>query len=129
MNKSLFQFITPSIVDVAFTLNTSFNSNLSEVMMDNEFSINIINKKETSATVVLTVKINDKEESFQKGPCKISVTAASEFKWNEDVKSVDVLLKQNAPALLLSYIRPVITNLTVSANLPPYNLPFMDFTK
>lgn len=34
----------------------------------------------------------------------------------------------NAPALLYSYIRPVIAEMTGNSMFPRYNLPFMNFT-
>lgn len=38
-------------------------------------------------------------------------------------------LRANGPAILLSYIRPYITNITVRDGFPPLILPVMDFTE
>ena len=39
------------------------------------------------------------------------------------------LLTQNAPALLLSYMRPLVASATAASPYPAYHLPFIDFTK
>ena len=41
---------------------------------------------------------------------------------NESIK-----LNENAPAILYSYLRPMITTITVDANLPPLVIPLMNF--
>ena len=41
---------------------------------------------------------------------------------------VDKLLNQNAPSLLLSYIRPIVVQITAASPFPTYNIPFMNFT-
>ena len=53
---------------------------------------------------------------------------ASDFKWEDlDEKTVDSMLNLNAPALLLSYMRPIVANITNSSKFPTYNLPFINF--
>jgi len=39
------------------------------------------------------------------------------------------MLRQNAPAALFSYLRPIVTQITVEANIPPLVLPLMNFTE
>ena len=56
------------------------------------------------------------------------LVVASDFKWEDlDDDTVEKLLNSNAPALLLSYMRPIVANLTNASNLPVYNLPFVNF--
>ena len=40
---------------------------------------------------------------------------------------VESMLKMNAPALLLGYMRPIVAGLTNSSNFATYNLPFINF--
>ena len=56
---------------------------------------------------------------------------SGEFKWSENVdeKTLDILLNSNAPAILLSYIRPYISTITSGAGYPALILPLIDFTK
>ena len=53
------------------------------------------------------------------------------FKWNSinDDELVDKFLNFNAPALLLSNIRSIITQLTAFSGFPALILPLYDFTK
>ena len=54
----------------------------------------------------------------------------SGFTWNDlDDEMVDTLLRQNAPALLLSYARPIIASITNASKFPTYNIPFFDFSE
>lgn len=49
------------------------------------------------------------------------------LKWEEmDKKIIESMLRMNAPALLLGYMRPIVANITNSSNFPVYNLPFLN---
>lgn len=56
---------------------------------------------------------------------------SAKFLWEGDLeeKVVKSLLKSNAPAALLSYIRPIVSMMTMSSKYPALNIPFIDFTK
>lgn len=61
-------------------------------------------------------------------PFKLIAKVAADFRWEDlDDKAVDAMLRLNAPALLLGYMRPIVANITNSSAFPVYNLPFMDF--
>lgn len=51
-------------------------------------------------------------------------------RWKEklDEEKVHKLLNQNAPSLLLSCLRPVISQLTAASPFGTVNIPFMNFT-
>ena len=53
------------------------------------------------------------------------------FRWSEalDEQRRDSLLKQNAPALLVSYARPIIAMITNASRFPAFNIPFINFTE
>ena len=53
------------------------------------------------------------------------------FRWMEgfEKEQIDLLVSQNAPALLLSYARPIISMTTNASHYPAYNIPFINFTK
>lgn len=126
MVVSSFQFTNPSITDVQFSKNSTFNPS-ANVTMKNNFNISINQKVDNSAKVELALIIN--EDKKDDSPFYLSLKISALFKWTEDIKNTDVFLQQNAPALLLSYARPFISNLVISAGLPPYYIPFIDFTK
>ena len=59
----------------------------------------------------------------------LEIKLASEFSWQDLAENkIDVLLRQNAPALLLSYARPIISSITSASKFPTYNIPFLDFS-
>ena len=64
-------------------------------------------------------------------PFQIKVEIEGYFNWDEDLGEnaalLETMLKQNAPAILYSYARPLITLITVEANMPPLVIPLMNF--
>lgn len=80
--------------------------------------------------VELTIKIG-KKELKQNIPFYIELVIGSAFTWNDvfDENTLQILLSQNAPALLLSYARPIIHSLTSMTPFPAYNVPFYNFTE
>ena len=53
----------------------------------------------------------------------------AKIKWNSELEDskVNSFLNQNAPALLLSYARPIISMITNASRFPAYNIPFINF--
>ena len=64
-------------------------------------------------------------------PFSILVKMSANFSWGENLeeKLVKSLLKSNAPAALLSYIRPIVSMMTMSSKYSALNIPFIDFTQ
>ena len=85
--------------------------------------------EENSAVVVLNLLIGKKDDS---SPFFIEAEEAALFRWNPekvDAEHSEKLLKQNAPALLLSYLRPTISLITSASPYAAYDIPFMNFTE
>lgn len=131
MKESNFQFTNPFLKKLKFDVNDSFlsqkklDNNLLE--MEHNFNTEIgHNKKENKAYVELSLTIN---ENNNKAPFFLSISVASYFIWNDDMSEemIDSMLKYNAPALLLGYMRPIVANVTNASVFPVYNLPFMNF--
>ena len=81
---------------------------------------------ERKAKVSIEISVGAKEGNK---PFFFRATESADFKWNADdynEEQIDSLLRQNAVALLISYVRPVISNLTAASGLPCYNLPFLN---
>lgn len=79
------------------------------------------------ALVVLCVTIGEKTEEV---PFYVYAEESANFRWKREAYDEDAigrLLKQNAPALLLSYLRPIIANITVASPYSAYDIPFMNF--
>lgn len=128
MKSSKFQFVDPHLEEVNFIANPVFVSEADEgeIEMQNSFNIQVKRSKdENRANVELTLETNTENE---RAPFKLQIKVASDFKWEDlDEKTVDSMLNLNAPALLLSYMRPIVANITNSSKFPTYNLPFINF--
>lgn len=64
-------------------------------------------------------------------PFKVSLGVEGIFSWDGEIEeqTLESLLKINAAAILYSYARPMLTQLTVFSGFPALILPILDFTK
>lgn len=131
MKESGFQFIRPYLQELIFSENQKFDFNeehTNGVAMNNSFSVHV--EKDSAkpmARVILTLEINKDEDDV---PFKIKASIASLFRWgSEEEERINRMLKINAPALLLSYLRPIVAQITNSSKFPAYNIPFLNFTE
>lgn len=86
-----------------------------------------LNKKKTQAIVSLEIKLFKKNsEEF---PIWFDVKNQAEFEWDEYNEKIETMLNTVAPAHLLSYIRPLISQLTTMSNFTALNLPLVDFSQ
>ncbi|BAL68372.1 protein-export chaperone SecB [Streptococcus mutans] len=132
-SKSAFQFTKPILKEVIFVeaggesgeSNNFLQTNVSEIEnKDNE----------RSAHVSLTLSNFEELESNEitSSPYLLRVTMEAKFKWNSELINEELesnLLRINAPSLLLSYIRPVVSELTVASAYQEEIVPFIDFTQ
>lgn len=127
MNKSKFQFLNPELEQVEFTVNEHFNAELCDgISMQSNTEVKMMGGNEAYAS--LTLKVGDASESQ---PFNILVKMSSKFHWDEslDDEKAKKMLNINAPAALLSYIRPIISSMTGNSKYPALNIPFIDFTE
>ena len=126
--KSEFQFTNPALLELSYAINKEYSA-------DEEKQIQIEVKTKTNvgmadsgneAFVILHVEIGGKDMPFW-----VEAEEGASFRWDAEILSesdVDALLKQNAPALLLSYLRSTVAMVTAASPLGTYNIPFMNFT-
>lgn len=128
MKTSNFQFLNPYLEEAYFVVNSDYDTsdNNGQVEMRNDFSVQIRrSQNENKANVELMLE-NNMENA--KAPFKMRIRVASDFIWKDlDEERVESMLNLNAPALLLSYMRPIVASLTNSSAFPVYNLPFVNF--
>lgn len=128
MKKSDFSFKNPILVKMHHQINKEFDfENNQPIEISVDFDIKI-DKDESnkSAIVELTVQVGKETEEC---PFYIEATEGALFTWSENVEDiVEPLLNENAPAVLLGYLRPIITMLTATSGLPPYNIPLINFS-
>lgn len=128
MKKSKLQFKNPKLKRLEFEINEQFkNENLLGLDLNAKTSID---RTENKAIVSLTLNIFEKE-NIEDAPFFIDIEMSGEFRWPEsiDEDTLEILLNSNAPAILLSYIRPYISTITSGAGYPALILPLIDFTK
>lgn len=126
---SEFQFSNPSLLNLTFGLNDGFiNRKNTNIEIKSEVEIGP-GPEANSAVVILKLTIGKKDVS---APFYIYAEEGAAFRWNAekmDEQHQEKLLKQNAPALLLSYLRPTISVITAASPFNAYDIPFMNFTE
>lgn len=130
MVRSSFQFTNPVLLKVDFQVNENFSSS-DDLSLPIQLQVqkNRNDPAGDTATVKLTVTIGDKSSQM---PYYLSAIMSANFKWEPEKypqENLENLLQKNAPALLLSYIRPIIANITNASPYDVTNLPFFDFTQ
>lgn len=136
MQKSDFQFTDPNLTQLNFQINNDYSPNTAKEKVNMNIQIGVHVKRDcnengaeaNTAVVEVIVKVGAKEPT---APFYIEALEEAKFRWNEktfDKEHVDVLLNQNAAALLLSYLRPIISNVTSSSPYGRFDLPFINLT-
>ena len=127
LNQSKLMFKNPIIEKVFFEKNQDYNSEQKVVNFFPEANMNVQFIDDNRAIASFTFSIGERKDCNPYFSFK--ATASSEFKWKNLTKEkAKEQLKVSGPTLLVSYIRPLLANLTSQAGLPPYHLPFIDFT-
>lgn len=129
MEKSKFQFKNPHIEKINFEVNN-------EIVDENNIPINIeiqtlMSDEDNTALVklFLTVGVLDETSNNIMNSIYFNGCIVSEFAWESDILNVEDMLKVNGGAILLSYLRPILSSLTMQAGIKPLYLPLIDFTK
>lgn len=128
MRESDFQFSNPIIEKMDYEINEQFNPKESP-FLNQHFHIDIARAENaTEAIVRLNIKIGI-DENKPNAPFLINFTIGAKFLWRDvfDEPTINGLLSVNAPSLLLSYARPIISTITSTSPTSSYNIPFINF--
>jgi len=129
MHRSDFQLERQRLVKTDFQLNQNFEipKNFSIELSGNTA---IKHLSETSAEVLFAFSIY-KDKPLDVVPFKCDVLSEGIFSWNQSVskEQLDNYLNINAPSILLSYIRSIISMITSYAGLPNVMIPLINFYK
>jgi preprotein translocase subunit SecB len=129
MEQSKFSFRNPWLTKLEYIVNESFlpqNDGTSDIPCSIRHQLDIVDD-ESIANIEITLEVGDNSDKY---PFYVLISFESDFKWDTDSFSEDTLkelLNKNAPALLLSYARPIVAMITNSSKYPVFNLPFVDF--
>ena len=128
MKQSNFQFSNPRLLNICYSVNENFNNECVKFSIKNEVSKHLTEEKKHEALVSLKVTMGDQTENY---PFFISLEIASFFKVEDDIsdQDFDKLLEINAPAMLLSYARPMVSLITSQSGYPAFDIPFINFTE
>lgn len=128
MQKSSFQFSNPHIERIDFRINeTTLNTNSLPINME---VISEIDSEKNESITKLNIIVGElSDDDLLLNAMYFNGIISANFKWDENIKNPEKMLKVNGGAVLLSYFRPIIATLTMQAGVRPLNLPFVNFTK
>lgn len=126
MKRSKFNMEDPELRSVTFKLNPDFSQSGGGINLDVSDAIDIERLDDNNAFVNYAIRVFDEDFSSDK-PFFIEVVYGAMFNWNEmSENQVKSLLENNAPAILLGYIRPMVSMLSGNAGFPPLHLPLFN---
>lgn len=111
--ESAFQFTNPALSALEFWINKNFNGEKdTKIQIRMNMSVKVAKKENLNEAIVeLNVEIGEKNDDI---PFYIKAIEGANFRWNDELDDnmIDRLLNQNAPSLLLSYLRPIVAQVT-----------------
>lgn len=133
MNNSFFQLKNQSIQNIEFIKNEKCTQ--VDILLEYSSNIEVIYTASNEALVILDFSVFDKD-NISNNPFYINVKIKGHFVWSEmedlpDTNNCDLietLLNQNAPAILLSYVRSIISQITAFSGYPTLIIPLINFT-
>lgn len=117
----------PRIIESNFKLNPIYDSSEHkniELKLNIQSEIDGNDLNDYLFLCRIKVNITDKEENFN-----IYIVAEGIFKIEDELEKYKEILTNNGPAILVSFIRPYIVNLTTAAGMEPVVLPLLNFQK
>lgn len=125
MKRSKFQFSNPNLTNLHFEINSAFDEKLFKSLRLETRTKVMKAQGKNKANVEVCLAVGGMEPEY---PFEIKLTMCSDFEWEDDLEKdlADRLLQTNAPSLILSYMRPIISNITNNSEYPVFNLPYLD---
>ena len=124
----------PKLIQIKFETNKEYDFE-DAIALEINNNVNVIRNSDGNphqAIVNLTVGVFSTKD-LKEVPFKIEMAIEGSFTWDEDLqkntKLLNNMLKQNSPAILYSYLRPLITMITAEADMPPLVIPLMNFVE
>lgn len=133
MELAKIQLVNQRIVESIFKINKEFESSENsplEYRFGAKVDVGFNEEKNDEGLVTLTFEVfPEAEELSKEEPYYLKTVIEGIFVWDDKMPETtrDVLLRQNAPAILLSYIRSSISIMTISGGFEPLVLPLLNF--
>lgn len=102
---------------------------LGDYISATDYNLTITNKitkeTKTSCKVIQNINIYSLEENK---PFSVEFEAECDFKWDEDISEnlKNTFISYSAPANILSYVRPILTQILIYSGLPDFRLPILN---
>ena len=129
MKESFFKLLNQSTEEIIFRKNPNYKNTDKSINVEFLPEVQIKKFENNSAEVILKFQIFS-EEKFEESPFFLSVTEKGIFEWSEDhLDQIDDLLKTSAPAVLLSYVRSIISQATAFSGYPAIIVPLITFAE
>lgn len=125
MKESIFKFSDPKIIYFNIEHNVDFDKEMYEGFSISSNIETAIIKENQEAVISLILEIGEKNHKY---PFYLRMKISANFKTQRPTENFESLMNVNAPALLLSYSRPIVSLMSSQAGFPALNLPFMNFT-
>lgn len=129
MKKSNFNLLKqPLIKKMDFLSNTEFDQSTNKANINIDIKItNELSTTQNKAQVFLMIMLNT-EKDIKDVPFILKSEILGQFSWEENATETEIsdFLNSVAPSILLSYMRPIISNIITYSGLPPYIIPFLD---
>lgn len=115
------------LLDCEFITNEDFSNDEIKLEIGTEIDISV-SENNPKARIYLSLNVFEKDR-FEDYPFFIRIRMKGIFSWEDSIVEpmLGKLLKENAPAVLLSYIRPFVSQFTAYAHYPPLILPLLSF--
>lgn len=128
VKESPFEFGNINIIAIDFKCKNMLDNGDHEILIKREVKLyeidNDIENNKFENKVVLTLEISTENKE-----AIVSASIQGDFKIEGvDNSRAKILFQQNAPALLLSYLRPILSVLLQKSYFP-VDIPFLDFTE
>ena len=128
MKESFFKLKSQFTEEIIFKKNNNFKDK--KIKLEFPHRLEIKNIDETSSNIKLTFNIFS-EKKLLDSPFFISITQSGVFEYPKDIdkKMLKGLLNVSAPAVLLSYIRGMISQVTAFSGYPALIIPLINFSE
>jgi len=126
--KSSFQFTDPRTDECVFIVNQAYSlTTCEELPVKLTTNVRHLDTEKNVSSVSLDLEVG--EQNNQAYPFYLKFVESAMFKWEDgsfDNKTIKELLDVNAPALLLSYMRPLVFTITSQSIHGGFHIPFLD---
>jgi preprotein translocase subunit SecB len=128
VNGSPLKFEDYSVNSISFILNHDYVENeVDTITVNPQFTINFFKSVDEEKTfkVVINCKVFDNAKEIN-APFTVNSEIEGYFSINKETEDEGGLIKYNAVATLLPYLRAIISQTTSLAGCPPLNIPLIN---